>query len=156
MNPRIAEILIHLLRRIAEAGAEGDLPLDLLVDELVGLGFKHDDVQTAVGWLSERMEGISETRVDNAHSPESRRVLHQAESHYLTPEARTMLAELQNAHILHPGETEALIERAIWMERTHTSIDELRAFAQQMMLGQEGLEPGQEFRIVVPSGASQH
>lgn len=156
VNPRIAEILIHLLRRIAEAGAEAELPLELLVEELVGLGFNTDDVQLAVGWLGERMEHVLESPVESQHNPVSRRVLHQAETHYLTPEARSMLAELQNAQSLHPGETEAVIERALWMERTHTSIDELRDYVQQVMLGQGNLEPGQEFRVVNAGAASRH
>ncbi len=154
MNPRVAEILIHILRRVAEMGGVSDFPFEVMMEELIGMGFNPEDVRAALTWIADRSDPMGESPVEEAASPDSRRILHHAESHYLTPEARSMLAELQNAHLLQPGETEALIERAVWMERTHTSIDELRAFAQQMMLGQPHIEPGQEFRIV--PGASSH
>ena len=137
-----------------EPGAE--LRPDLIAEELGGIGYHPEEVSQALGWLLEKAELPSESDMGDVVSASSRRILHEAESHYFTPEARSFLAELQNHSLLDPGETEALIERAIWMHRTSVPIDDLKSFVNTYMLGQGRLDPGQQSRVVLPFHASRH
>lgn len=156
MNPRFAELLIHLLRRFMEQEPGTDLRPDLLAEELTAVGFEAEEVSQALGWLLEKLEQPSESPTGPTVHASSRRILHQAEAHYLTPDARSFLAELQNHSLLDPGETETLIERAIWMNRTSVPLDDLRSFVDHYMLGQARLDPGQQSRVVLPFHASRH
>jgi Smg protein len=156
VNPRFAELLIHLLRRFMEQEPGTDLRPDLLAEELTAVGFQADEVSQALGWLLEKLELPSENQTAHTVHVTSRRVLHQAEAHYLTPEARSFLAELQNHSLLDPGETETLIERAIWMHRTSVPLEDLRSYVDHYMLGQARLDPGQQSRVVMPFHASRH
>lgn len=156
MNPRFAELLIHLLHRFMELEPGAELRTDLIAEELGHIGYHPEEVSQALGWLLDRSEPPSESDMGDVVHAASRRILHEAESHYLTPEARSFLAELQNHSLLDPGETEALIERAIWMHRTSVPIDDLKFFVNTYMLGQGRLDPGQQSRVVLPFHASRH
>ncbi len=156
MNPRFAELLIHLLRRFMEQEPGTELRPEVLTEEVSAMGFHPEEVSQALGWLLERLDSPEETQAEMALHPASRRILHQAEAHYLTPEARSFLADLQNQSLLDPGETEAVIERAIWMHRTSVPLDDLRSFVDHYMLGQARLDPGQQSRVVLPFHSSRH
>jgi len=157
MNPRFAELLIHLLRRLMETEPGGELRPDLIVEELSGIGYHPEEVSHALGWLLEKQEAQVESDVADVVHTASRRILHEAESHVLAAEARSFLAELQNHSLLDPGETEALIERAIWMHRTSVPIDDLKSFVNTYMLGQGRLDSHQLSRVVLPPfHASRH
>jgi len=156
VNPRFAELLILLLRRFMEQEPGTDLRPEVLAEDLTAMGFQAEEVSQALGWLLEKLEMPSESLTGDVVHATSRRILHQAEAHYLTPEARSFLAELQNHSLLDPGETETVIERAIWMHRTSVPLDDLRSFVDHYMLGQARLDPGQQNRVVLPFHASRH
>ncbi|MDP2360276.1 MAG: DUF494 family protein [bacterium] len=156
MSPRFAQLLIHLLHRFLELEPGMELRPDLLAEELGAMGYGQEEISQALGWLLDRQEYAEESEFDRVVHTASRRVLHAAENHYLTPEARSFLAELQNHDLLDPGETEALIERAIWMQRASVPIDDLKSFVNTYMLGQGRLDPGQQSRVVLPFHASRH
>lgn len=156
MNPRFAELLIHLLHRLMQQEPGTELRPDLIAEDLSGLGYHPEEISHALAWLLDRQEVSEDSGVEHLVHATSRRILHEAESHYLAPEARSFLAELQNHSLLDPGETEALIERAIWMHRTSVPVDDLKSFVNTYMLGQGRLDPAQQSRVVMPFHASRH
>lgn len=156
MNPRIAEILIQLLQRLLAPEGLGGFDPDAIAAELVDQGYDPDEVQLALGWLIDHAG--SEGPVDTGAQalPRSRRILHAAETRHLSPEARGLLAELQNRSLMSAGETESFIEQALWMTRAALPFEELRLFVNQTMLGRGRLDAGQLSRVVQPSRPTRH
>jgi uncharacterized protein Smg (DUF494 family) len=156
MNPRIAEILIQLLQRLlTPEGVHGFDP-DALASELVEQGYDPDEVRRAMGWLLERVGSEEPVETGAVAQPRSRRILHAAESHHLGPEARALLAELQNGRLMDARETESFIEQALWLNRASLPVEELRRFVNHFMLGRIRLDAGQRNRVVFPSQPTRH
>lgn len=156
VNQRFGELLILLLQRLMALEPGAELRPDEISEEFGGFGYSPEEVSLALGWLLDRQEFPSESDMGDLVHSASRRILHEAESHYLTPEARSFLAELQNHALLDPGETEALIERAIWMQRTSVPFDDLKSFVNTYVIGQGHLDAGQLSRMVLPIHSSSH
>lgn len=156
MNPRIAEILIQLLQRLLSPEGLGGFDPDALAGELMDQGYDPDEVQIALGWIVERAGAEGPVDTGAVALPRSRRILHAAETRHLSPEARGLLAELQNRSLMDAGETESFIEQALWMTRASLPFEELRRFVNHIMLGRGRLDAGQLSRVVQPARPTRH
>jgi len=155
LSGKLAEILIFLLQNIGSDSSDG-FDVDAMTEDLLERGYEADDINLALGWLLEHFGFSGPVFQEEALHTQSRRILHQAENHYLTPEARGYLAELQNRDLINISETEAYIEKAMWMARSSVSFEELQDFVSNHVLGQGRLSHSQLSRVVIPSQTSQH
>ncbi len=155
MNAKLAEILLLLLQHLLSGNSEL-IDTESVADELLRRGFEHDDVRQAMEWLAEQMGVQGPAYQGEAVHPNSRRILHEVEHNFLSPEAKGFLAELQNSSLLNTAETEAYIARAMWSERSEVPFEELREFVSTYMLGQERLDISQQQWLVRPAHPSRH
>jgi uncharacterized protein Smg (DUF494 family) len=155
LNLKLAEILVHILQKmIHNSGSEMDL--GEICDELVDEGYQRDEVESATAWLIENLMQQGPVFQQEALLSSSRRILHKAEHHYLSPKVRSFLTELQNASIINTSETEAFIEKAMRMEKASLPFEDLQIYVSNYMLGQGRLDPSQMHRVVFPRNLSRN
>jgi Smg protein len=155
LNLKLAEILIHILQRMISSPAS-EMDLREICDDLVEEGYQRDEVEAATSWLMENFMQQGPVFQQEALLNSSRRVLHKAERHFLSPQARSFLVELQNASIINTSETEAVIEKAMRMEKAKLPFEDLQSYVSNYMLGQGRLDQSQLQRVVFPQSLSRN
>lgn len=111
---------------------------DVLAHKLAAVGFEHDDIDDALGWL----HGLAQTTeqcVELAHSQhrDSQRVFTEYEYQALGTPAIGFICFLENSGVLPPALREILIDRAQATGETPISLEKIKIIALMVLWSQE-------------------
>jgi Smg protein len=111
---------------------------DVLAHKLAAVGFEHEDIDEALGWL----HGLAETTrhcVDLAQNPQgdSRRIFTDDEYQTIGTEAIGFITFLESSGVLPPALREILIDRAQAANESPISLEKLKIIALMVLWSQE-------------------
>lgn len=139
MNDNMVEVLIYLYENYLDGGSRPPIDQDELETELSRAGFSQGEISEALTWLDELA-----SRMDTAEYPartaRSVRVYTSTECAKLDIEARGMLLFLEQSGILDPLSRELVIDRAMAIQQTAVSVDELKWVVLLVLMNRPGRE----------------
>lgn len=111
---------------------------DVLAHKLAAVGFEHEDIDDALGWL----HGLAQTTeqcIWLAQSPrsDSHRIFTESEYQALGSQAIGFIAFLENSNVLPPALREILIDRALAANESPVSLDKIKIIALMVLWSQE-------------------
>src|SRR5690606_3172663 len=112
---------------------------DVLAHKLAAVGFEHEDINDALGWL----HGLAQTTeqcgplANHPHSKQSLRVYTDDEYQALGSEAIGFILFLEGSGVLPPALREILIERAQAAQEAPISLSKLKIIALMVLWSQE-------------------
>ncbi len=133
MNEDIFDVLIYLFENYMDSEYDFIPDTDMLHTELKAAGFNSRNISKAFEWL-DTLALQEEPLFKAAHS--SFRIFCAEECHKLDVECRDFILFLQNLNILNPISRELVIDRAMALENTHISIEELKWISLIVLLSQ--------------------
>ncbi len=110
---------------------------DVLAHKLAAVGFEHEDIDEALGWLHGLAQSSERFSPVEHASDASMRVYTDEEYFALGSEAIGFITFLQNSGVLRPALREILIERAQAIDETPVSLDRMRIIALMVLWNQE-------------------
>lgn len=110
---------------------------DVLAHKLAAVGFEHDDIDEALGWLQGLAQSTEHFSPVEHAGGTSLRAYTDEEYHTLGSEAIGFITFLENSGVLRPALREILIERAQAINETPVSLDALRIIALMVLWSQE-------------------
>ncbi len=139
MYENMVDVLIYLYENYMDG--EGQPPTDQneLEDELSQAGFTHGEIRKALRWLDELADGsrLSPSLADN-HG--SMRIYTASEVAKLDIDARGLLLFLEQADILDPASRELVIERALAIDQSSMTLEELKWVVLLVLMNRPGQE----------------
>ena len=135
MERHIVEILAILLKEYPEGGITPD-DFEPIANNLIGLGYTHQEIEAALFWFYNRNEMQFQNRSVNNFSKDSFRFLHDAERHVISPEAYGYLIELQQLGLINLTEMDQIIERAVMLGGRRIDVDEVKMFIAAIIMEQ--------------------
>ncbi|MCC2596315.1 DUF494 domain-containing protein [Pusillimonas sp. MFBS29] len=111
---------------------------DVLAHKLAAVGFEHEDINDALGWLhglaqtTEECGKLAQTQLGN-----SKRIFTEYEYQSLGTEAIGFITFLDNSGVLPPALREILIERAQATGETPISLAKIKIIALMVLWSQE-------------------
>lgn len=111
---------------------------DVLAHKLAAVGFEHEDINDALGWL----HGLAQTTeqcVPLSLQPQrnSQRVFTDSEHQILGKEAIGFITFLENSKVLPPALREILIDRALATDESPVSLDKIKIIALMVLWSQQ-------------------
>jgi Smg protein len=111
---------------------------DVLAHKLAAVGFEHDDIDEALGWL----HGLAQTTeqcVELAHAPSrsGHRVFTDSEYQVLGTEAIGFISFLETSGVLPTALREILIDRAQATDESPISLEKIKIIALMVLWSQE-------------------
>ena len=139
MYENMVDVLIYLYENYMDG--EGQPPTDQgeLEDELSQAGFTHGEIRKALRWLDELADG-SRWSPYPARDGGSMRIYTAAELAKLDLEARGLLLFLEQAGILDAASRELVIERALAIDQTVMTLDEVKWVVLLVLMNRPGRE----------------
>lgn len=135
MERHIVEILVILMREYPTGAIRPD-EFEPLANDLIGLGYTQQEIETALFWFYNRQELNVQNRKDDRFEQESFRYLHDAERSVITPQAYGYLIELQQLGLINLSEMDAMIERAVMIGGRRVDVDDMKMFIAAMIMDQ--------------------
>ncbi len=139
MNENMVDVLIYLYENYLGGEARPHIDQDELETELARAGFSNGEIRHALAWLDELA-----SHMDTAEYPPrtagSMRIYTTGECAKLDIEARGLLLFLEQAGILDPLSRELVIDRALAIEQTAVSMDELKWVVLLVLMTRPGRE----------------
>jgi Smg protein len=139
MTENMVDVLIYLYENYLDGEARAPIDEDELEAELSRAGFGNGDIRNALTWLDELA-----SHIDTAEYPPrtagSVRVYTTGECAKLDIEARGLLLFLEQSGILDPLSRELVIDRAMAIQQTAVSVDELKWVVLLVLMGRPGRE----------------
>jgi Smg protein len=139
MNENMVDVLIYLYENYLDGDTRPAIDQDELEAELSRAGFSKGEISHALIWLDELA-----SRMDTAEYPPRTagavRVYTAAECAKLDIEARGMLLFLEQSAILDPLSRELVIDRAMAIQQTAVSVDELKWVVLLVLMSRPGRE----------------
>ncbi|MCX6145919.1 MAG: DUF494 family protein [Candidatus Kapabacteria bacterium] len=131
MFERIIEIIAFVIMELRQNKNIAEIDLD----KLSTLGYSKSEISTAFSWIVDRMEFSDDivSPSDNVTSPESFRVLHEAEKHIFTPEAWGVMVEFHSLGLLKNNQIENIIERGMLSGIKSVGASQLKSFIATML-----------------------
>lgn len=126
MEIHIVEILVILLRNFPEGMIEQE-EFEPLTEDLIGLGYTKQEIETALFWFYNRIENQKNAIFINDVDTDSYRVLHEVERTILTPEAYGFLIELRHLGVINLTEMDLLIEKSVLLGNKRVSLNDVKA-----------------------------
>lgn len=136
MERHIVEILVILLRQFPEGGLNQE-DFEPLTDDLIGLGYTKQEIETALFWYYSKLEIKRSTAFADTYNSNSFRILHESEQSVLSPEAYGYLIELRELDVLTLGEMDNIIEKAVLLGGRRVSAEDIKNFVASSLLDQE-------------------
>jgi Smg protein len=111
---------------------------DVLVHKLAAVGFEHEDIHDALGWLY----GLAQTteqcvQLGQAPQTSSVRVYTDSEYRRLGSAALGFIAFLENSGALPAALREIVIDRALALDETPVSLEKIKIIALMVLWSQE-------------------
>ncbi len=139
MNESMVDVLIYLYENYLDGQFRAPVDQDELEAELSRAGFSNSEIGQALTWLDELA-----SRVDVAEYPPrtvgTMRVYTAAECAKLDIEARGLLLFLEQSAILDPLSRELVVDRAMAIEQSAVSVDELKWVVLLVLMNRPGRE----------------
>ncbi len=135
MERHIVEILAILIREYPEGAITPD-DFEPIANNLIGLGYTHQEIEAALFWFYNRQELRLQNRSEDRFGKDSFRFLHDAERQVLSPEAYGYLIELQQLGLINLTEMDSIIERAVIIGGRHIDLDEIKMFIAAIIMEQ--------------------
>jgi len=110
---------------------------DLLAHKLAAVGFEHDDIDEALGWLHGLAQSTEHFAPIKHSSGASLRAYTDEEYRSLGSAAIGFITFLENSGVLRPALREILIERAQATDEAPVSLDCMRIIALMVLWSQE-------------------
>lgn len=154
MYNRIMEILVLLMDKFGDRSWEVD-QIDQLNNDLIERGYTEHEINTAFTWLYNRFGddsgGKPLRKIESLEPGEmSHRVLHEAESRYITPAAFGYLLQLRHLRLIGLKEMESIIERSLLFAVQPVSLEEIKSIAHLVLFEDNGPWNG-HLKLIVPS-----
>lgn len=139
MYENMVDVLIYLYENYMDG--EGHPPTDQgeLEDELSQAGFTHAEIRKALRWLDELADG-ARLSLHLADHGGSMRIYCDAETAKLDLDARGLLLFLEQAGILDAASRELVIERAMAIDQSIMTLDELKWVVLLVLMSRPGRE----------------
>jgi Smg protein len=139
MNENMVDVLIYLYENYLDGETRPAIDQDELEAELSRAGFSNSEISHALTWLDELA-----SRMDTAEYPPrtagAMRVYTAGECAKLDIEARGLLLFLEQSAILDPLSRELVIDRAMAIQQTAVSVDELKWVVLLVLMSRPGSE----------------
>ena len=132
MNEDIFDVLIYLFENYMDSEIDIIPDTDILQSELKAAGFNSSIILKAFEWLDTL--ALQEEPVFK--SAKNFRIFCAEECHKLDMEGRNFILFLESMNILNPVNRELVIDRAMAVENTRVSIEELKWIALIVLLSQ--------------------
>lgn len=139
MDDNMVDVLIYLFENYMNGETLPPEDHGELEDELTRAGFSSSEVAQALNWLDELARRM-EHGDDRPRALGSMRIFTVAEATKLDLEARGLLLFLEQNGILDPSSRELVIERALAIEQTAVSVDELKWVVLLVLMNRPGRE----------------
>ena len=139
MNEDIFDVLIYLFENYMDSETDIIPDTDILQTELKAAGFNARNITLAFDWL-DTLALQEEPSFKSAHNF---RIFCAEECQKLDMECRNFILFLQGINILNPVSRELVIDRAMAIENTYISIEELKWITLIVLLSQ----PDEELAI---------
>ncbi len=138
MYENMVDVLIYLYENYMDGESQPPVDQSELEDELVEAGFSNPEIEKALRWLDELAAGADNQYQD--HKVGSIRIYVEDECAKLDLEARGFLVFLEQSGILDPASRELVIERALAIDHSVVSVDELKWVVLLVLLNRPGRE----------------
>ncbi|NOQ13587.1 MAG: DUF494 family protein [Methyloprofundus sp.] len=139
MNEDIFDVLIYLFENYMDSETDIIPDTDMLQTELKAAGFNPHNISLAFEWL----DTLALQEEPIFKSSYSFRIFCAEECQKLNMECRNFILFLQGMNILNSVSRELVIDRAMAIENTHISIEELKWITLMVLLSQ----PDEELAI---------
>ena len=136
MNERLVEILVKLLK---EMDTSGDVAFRLkdLSETLRIQGFSETELDTALSWLTDRLQTQNVPSQHVSPSRGSMRVLHPIERMILTPEAYGYLLHLENVGLIDRDQMEMVIEKALSSGLSEVTLNDMKRITATVVINSD-------------------
>ncbi|NOR81395.1 MAG: DUF494 family protein [Methyloprofundus sp.] len=139
MNEDIFDVLIYLFENYMDSEVDIIPDTDMLQTELKAAGFNSGNISKAFDWL----DTLALQEEPTFKSSKNFRIFCSEENRKLDLECRNFILFLQSMDILNPVSRELVIDRAMAIEKTYLSIEELKWITLIVLLSQ----PDEELAI---------
>ncbi len=140
MNENVVDILIYLYENYMDGSQDAPDDQNQIQDELLQAGFQEHEIDRAFQWMDELVVQQSSGRPPLSHGVQSFRVFTEEEQYRLDADCRGFLMFLEQSGILDHEGRELVIDRAIALEQTRVSVEELKWVALLVLINQPGKE----------------
>ena len=147
MNENVVDILIYLYENYMDGDQPPPDDQNRLRSELVEAGFPQNEIDKTFFWLDELADQISLLPTP-AQQANTIRIFSDEENARLDADARGLLMFLEQNEILNAVGRELVIERALALETTFITVEDLKWVVLLVLMNQ----PGQESAFVRMEG----
>ncbi len=148
MDHNVVEILVILMREYPEGVVAID-EFDPLTKDLMGQGYTHHEIETALFWFHNRSEMQEVSIMSDEFDTNSVRVLHDMEKVVVSPQAFGHLIELKALGLINLADLNNILEKAMILGGTSVNLDDIKMLAAAQILEQDNSIPmmGQSYFI---------
>jgi Smg protein len=139
MNETMVDVLIYLYENYMDADAGPPSDQRELREELTMAGFPSVEVDKAIRWLDE-LAVQQQCDAPRGRSRHSHRIFSQDEMHRLDTGCRGLLLYLEQNGILDPTSRELVIDRALALDASILSEEEIKWIVLLVLMNQPGRE----------------
>lgn len=130
MQEKIIEIIVYLVHEMRHDKRLGEIDLRALTDR----GYTENEISTAFSWLFDKINmGESILADDKQVSPQSHRILHDAERTVITPEAYGYLIQLRHLGLLDNLGIEEAIDKIMMAGFQAVSVAEMKSIVASIL-----------------------
>ncbi|KAA6183863.1 DUF494 domain-containing protein [Thiohalocapsa marina] len=139
MYENMVDVLIYLYETYMDGESAPPEDQDALENELFQAGFTSAEIDQAFTWLDELASRMESTEYSSRGLP-AMRIYTDDECLKLDLEARGLLLFLEQGGILDPLSRELVIDRAVAIDQTMVSVEELKWIVLMVLLNRPGKE----------------
>jgi Smg protein len=139
MNESMVDVLIYLYENYLDGATRPDIDQDELEVELSRAGFSNAEISHAMIWLDELAARMDATEYPPRDAG-AMRVYTAGECAKLDIEARGLLLFLEQSGILDALSRELVIDRAMALQQSAVSVEELKWVVLLVLMGRPGRE----------------
>ena len=143
MNENVVDILIYLYENYMDGDQPPPDDHNALRSDLSEVGFAENEIDKAFFWLDELASQIGHPP-SPVHQANATRVFSAEENNRLDADARGFLMFLEQSEIINAAGRELVIERALALESTFVTVEDLKWIVLLVLMNQ----PGQESAFV--------
>jgi uncharacterized protein Smg (DUF494 family) len=130
MQEKIIEIIVYLVHEMRHDKRLGEIDLRALTDR----GYTANEISTAFSWLFDKINmGESILADEKQVSPDSHRVLHDAERAVITPDAFGYLIQLRHLGLLDNLEIEEAIDKIMMAGFQAVGVTEMKSIVASIL-----------------------
>ncbi len=132
---KIIEIIVYLLAEMKENKQIGKDDMD----NLSNLGYTQNEINTAFSWIYTKMYAGEKIFNENKPASLSHRVLHNAESFVISPEAHGYLIQLRELGLVTDMDMEVIIDKIMLSGYTNVELEDMKIIIAGYLLDTEDM-----------------